>query len=211
MKTARIFLITAAALLFRGIAAAQSLEYYAGNKRTGVDLLLFKNFKNARDQKTPFLFFSRNRAGVDYHNAPAVFASTSAVSYNFKNGMGIVGIASFLNAGFTPKAGIQYFKQTGSFMFFGWLVADVKKKGNIDLFALFRFQPGISRQWKFFGQVELFPLYNPANKFWNITQRIRLGGRLHAWAGGLMLDFNQQGITSFTTTENAGVFFRYEF
>lgn len=137
--------------------------------------------------------------------------STNAISYNFKNGLGIVTVASFLNSGFVPKAGFQFYKQKGDFMFFGWIVADIKKEGNIDIFGLFRYQPKINEQWNVFNQIELFPVYNPSSEFWNITQRIRLGVKYQNVAFGLMTDLNQSGMSNFTTTENIGGFLRYEF
>jgi hypothetical protein len=206
-----ILLIMIATPLFWGVAIAQSVEIYAGHQRAGVDLMWFKNFKNTKDERTPVLFFSRNRASTDYKNSPAAFGSTNAISYNFKNGIGIVGVASFLNAGFTPKAGIQYYKQKGDFMFFGWFVTDLKKESNLDLFGLFRYQPKINAQWRGFLQAELFPVYNPKKQFWNLTQRFRLGARYHTWASGLMMDFNQAGKGTFAKTNNLGVFVRNEF
>lgn len=197
--------------LVRGIIIAQTVETYAGHKRVGVDLMWFKNFKNTKDERTPFLFFSRNRANTDYKNVPTAFGSTNAVSYNFKNGLGIVTVASFVNTGFIPKAGIQLYKSKGDFMFFGWLVADLKKEGNVDLFGLFRYQPKINDHWKGFVQVELFPVYNPTSEIWNITQRLRLGVKYHTWAGGFMADFNQFGKDNLTKTNNIGGFLRCEF
>ena len=46
---------------------------------------------------------------------------------------------------------------------------------------------------------------------WSFTQRLRLGIKYHAWAGGFMADFNQSGKDNFTKTNNIGVFLRYEF
>lgn len=192
-------------------ANAQSVEIYAGHKRAGVDLMWFKNFKNSKDARTPFLFFSRNRASTDYHNAPTAFGSTNAVSYNFKSGVGIVAVGSLLNAGFTPKAGVQLVKIKGDFLFFGWLVADLKKQGNLDLFGMFRWQPHLNEQWRVFSQVELFPVYSPSSSVWNLTQRLRLGARYRAWAAGGMADFNQAGKGDFVTTHNIGGFLRHEF
>lgn len=207
----RIIILTTATLLCAGVAVAQSAEYYAGHKRTGVDLMWFKNFKNKKGKNTAFLFFSRNRASVDYHHSPSGFGSTNAISYNFKNGLAIVAVASFLNAGVTAKAGIQYYRQQKDFLFFGWLVADLKEKGNIDLFGLFRYQPLIGKHWRAFGQLELFPVYTPGTAAWNLTQRIRLGAKYERFAFGAMADFNQAGKTNFTSTENIGGFLRYEF
>jgi hypothetical protein len=190
---------------------AQSVEMYVGDKRFGVDIMWFKNFKNNQKENTPFLYFSRNRANTDYHNAPTAFGSTNAVSYNFNNGIGVVAVASFVNSGFTPKAGIQYAKSKGDFMFFGWLVTDLKKDGNTDLFGLFRYQPKINENWKLFSQVELFPVYHFKNEYWNITERARLGVQKNKTAFGAMFDFNQSGKDHFNTTENTGVFVRHDF
>ncbi|HEX4958833.1 MAG TPA: hypothetical protein VFV46_11695, partial [Lacibacter sp.] len=91
MKHLLIYLLLFNALVSQG----QMFEFYAGHQRTGVDIMWFKNFKNNKEERTPFLFFSRNRASVDYKNSPTLFGSTNAVSYNFKNGLGIVTVASF--------------------------------------------------------------------------------------------------------------------
>ena len=210
-KCLKISLLAITLLFAKSRVMAQAVEVYAGHKRAGVDLMWFKNFKNQQDERTPFLFFSRNRASVDYNDAPTAFGSTNAVSYNFKNGLGIVAVGSFLNAGFTPKMGVQYFRQRGDFMFFGWIAADWKKEGNVDVFGLFRYQPKLNDHWKGFAQLELFPVFNPSSEVWNITQRLRLGAKYHVWAGGFIADFNQSGKKSFTTTQNLGVFFRTDF
>lgn len=210
--TIRFFQALALAMfLSGGIAKAQSVETYAGHKRVGADLMWFKSFKNKQDNRTPFLFFSRNRVSTDYHNAPTAFGSTNAVSYNFKNGVGLVAVGSFLNAGFTPKAGVQLVKIKGDFLFFGWLVVDLKKAGNVDLFGLFRWQPKMSEKWRLFSQIELFQVFYPKNASWNMTQRLRLGAKQGSWAAGFMADFNQVGAGDFLKTKNLGGFLRYDF
>jgi hypothetical protein len=181
MRFSKLFWFTLAMLLSGSIAKAQATEVYAGHQRAGVDILWFKYFKNNGDEKTPFLFFSRNRAGVDYTNSPTAFGSTNAVSYNFKNGLGIVAAGTFLNTSFKPKLGIQYFHQQGNFMLFTWLVADLEREGNLDLFGLFRYQPSLSEHWKVFSQLELFPVYKPSTGALNLTQRLRLGLKTGRW------------------------------
>ncbi|HMO34393.1 MAG TPA: hypothetical protein PKE07_15455 [Lacibacter sp.] len=191
-------------------AEAQLVEVYAGHERAGTDILWFKNFRNSETRTTPWLFFNRTRASVDYSNRP-LWGATHAVSYNGSSGLGLVGVGLLAANGFTPKAGLQYFKQKSAFLFFGWLVADLKKQGNIDLFGLFRYQPAINDNWKWLSQVELFPVYSPHNGRWNLTQRIRLGAKYQSWGGGWMMDLNQTGKSSFVTTNNVGVFVRCEF
>lgn len=190
---------------------AQAVEVYAGHKRAGVDLLWYKFFEKKSEGRSPLLFFSRNRASTDWDNSPTAFGSTNAVSYNFKSGVGLVAVGSFLNAGFTPKAGVQLVKMKGDFLFFGWFVADLKKEGNLDLFGLLRWQPKVGEHWRAFSQVELFPVFNPKNEFWNLTQRLRLGAKYHAWAAGFMADFNQAGKSDFAKTNNIGGFLRHDF
>jgi hypothetical protein len=201
------YLLKTILLLIAATTEAQMVEFYAGHQRTGVDVMWFKNFKNRKEEKLAFLFFSRNRASVDDQHSPTMFGSTNAVSYNFKKGLGIVSV----NAGFIPKAGVQYYKSKNSFLFFGWLVADLKKRGNIDLFGLFRYQPNITEYWKALMQLELFPVYTPSSASWNLTQRVRIGAKHHGWGGGLMIDFNQAGVGRFTKTNNIGAFMRYDF
>jgi hypothetical protein len=193
------------------MAKTQTVEVYAGHQRAGMDIMWFKNFRNKKEERTPFLFFSRNRASVDYKNNPAAFGSTNAISYNFKNGIGITAVGSFLQNGFTLKSGIQYYRQKGDFMFFGWMVADLKKEGNIDVFGMFRYQPKIKSILYAFGQLELFPVYTPSTEVWNLTQRVRFGLKRRTMAAGFMADFNQTGNNNFTTTHNLGIFLRNEF
>jgi hypothetical protein len=207
----KLLILLMVLLLTKGRTIAQAVEGYAGHERAGMDLLWFKNFKNKREERGPFLFFSRNRASVDYQGSPTAFGSVNAVSYNFKNGLGIVAVASFLQAGFTPKAGIQYYKAKGDFMFFGWLVADLKDNGGADVFGLFRYQPKINETWRIFSQLELFPAYHFSAETWSLTQRLRFGVKYHTWAAGFMADFNQTGKITFKNTNNWGVFIRNEF
>jgi hypothetical protein len=207
----RTFVFLIATFLMKNVAICQSVEVYIGDKRAGVDLMWFKNFENKNGENTPFIFFSRNRASTDYQNAPTMFGSLNAVSYNLKNGFGVVAVASLLNEGFVPKAGGQFYKNKGNFTFFGWFVADLEKEGGLDLFGLFRYQPTINKAWKGFGQLELFSVFYPTADLWNVTQRLRLGARYHDWAGGLMMDFNQLGKDNFIKTSNIGGFLKCDF
>lgn len=197
--------------LFNSLSYGQAVEGYLGDKRAGVDIMWFKYFGNRKKEKTPLLFFSRNRASVDYHSSPSLSGSTNAVSFNFKNGIGVVAVGSFVNSGFTPKAGVQYYRQKGRFMFFGWLVTDMNKNGKVDLFGLFRYQPTINASLRAFTQLEIFPVYSPATKIWNLTQRARVGLQFDRMVIGWMGDFNQTGKSDLATAENTGCFLRYEF
>ena len=198
-------------LLQKSISYAQMVEFYKGENRSGVDIMWFKKLLKADKKMTPFLFFSRNRASTQNGNAATAFGSTNAISYNFKNGIGLVAVAAYTNNGVNYKAGVQYAYQQTDFTFFGWLVADLKTKGNIDCFGLFRYTPNINKQWKGFFQYEMFPVLQSANGFWNITQRARVGAKWQQWSAGLMADFNHQGKNQWQASTNAGLFLRHDF
>lgn len=189
----------------------QTTEIYSGHNRFGVDIMWFKYFQNAAHQNSPFLFFSRTRASSDYKNRSGLLGSVNAVSYNLHNGLGFVVVGSLLNAGFTSKLGIQFYKQKGDFMFFGWAVADLKRSGNVDVFGLFRHQYRLNDRWKWFTQLELFPVYHPVNEFWLLTQRLRVGPKVNKFSFGLMADFSQSGQRKWKTDSNLGAYIRHDF
>ena len=119
-------------------------------------------------------------------------------------------VASFLNAGFTPKAGVQYHRQKGDLMFFGWLVADLNRNGGLDLFCMLRLTPPVSSKARLFDQMELFPVWKPSLRTWNVTERLRLCAKSGPWAAGWMFDLNQSRKGKVTTTGNMGLFIRHE-
>lgn len=192
-------------------ASAQFAEVYTGDKRAGVDIMWTKPIKNKDEATTPWLYFSRNRASVDYDNQP-LFLSVNAVSYNFKSGIGLVGVSVFGATGFVEKLGAQFVKRKNDFFMFGWVVAEAKQKGNVDLFGMFRFTPKISETFHLFTQLELsnaFPTVTENN--FSLIQRMRLGLKYSKWQFGGMLDLTELGRESYTTTHNTGVFLRHEF
>jgi hypothetical protein len=190
---------------------AQMLETYVGDKRSGVDVIWYKNFKNTKEELTPFKYFSRNRASFDNKNTTPIFGSVNAVSYNLKNGIGAVTVGTFGSQQFVPKLGLQYGKITKDLLLFSWLVTDLKEKGGIDWFLLVRYQPKINEKWKCLLQSEFFTVYNPTTKLTNATQRARMGFKYMAWGAGFMADLNQVGLREFKTTTNFGGFLRYDF
>lgn len=207
----KTWLAISATVLSVTVADAQSVEAYAGNHRAGIDLMWLRTVKRKDDRPTPLLYFSRNRAGVAYKGSPTLFASTNAVSCNFKGGIGLVAVGSFLNAGFTPKAGLQYHRQSKDFLFFGWMVADLSRKGAIDVFGMFRYTPPIATGWKGFTQLELFPVLQTASKARTYTQRLRLGVKRTSWSTGLMHDLSVYRSNTSSNSWNLGVFFRQDF
>ncbi|MFY8003666.1 MAG: hypothetical protein ACOVNR_02445 [Chitinophagaceae bacterium] len=207
----KLIMLIGVILFQKSITHAQMVEFYRGNNRSGIDIMWFKKVLNAEKKPTSFLFFSRNRASTQNGMAGTAFGSTNAISYNFKNGVGIVAVAAYTNNALTYKAGMQYAYQQADFTFFGWLVTDLNANGNIDCFGLLRYTPKINKRFKGLFQYEMFPVLQPANGFWNITLRVRAGAKWQQWAVGFMADFNHQGKNQWQVTTNAGLFLRYDF
>lgn len=204
-------LLTFVGVLFNYWISGQSVEIYTGNQRYGIDLMWFKYIKNTHNEATPLLFFSRTRASTTYQNESTGFGSTNAISYNFKNGLGLVMVGSFGPTGLIPKAGIQYYQSKNNFMFFGWIVSELRNHASVEAFGLFRYQPSVHPLWKVFSQLELYPILSSSTGIWNFTERVRFGLKRHSLAGGLMLDFTQVGVEQFSHTSNIGVFIRNDF
>jgi hypothetical protein len=194
------------------------VELFSGHERTTVDIMFFKFFKNREQQNTRWLFFNRNRAGVDYRMTGNTylpqFGFTEAVSYNHPRlkGFAPVAVTQIFNAGVYPKAGVQYALQQTHLTLFTWLVSETIRDTDIDWFVLFRYTPKISDRWNLFTQVELLntlPVYE--NGAYSFTQRARLGLKHGAWQFGGGLDAVHTGKDVYTHTYNAGAFLRYEF
>jgi hypothetical protein len=198
-------------LWLANVASAQMAEVYAGHKRAGVDIMWFKYFKDKKGQPSPWLFFSRNRASTNYSNQPA-WGSTNAVSYNLRSGAGLVAVGAFSANGFTPKAGVQFVKAWKEWFFFGWSVMDLQSNANADLFGLLRYTPVLGPKWQLFLQVEtLNVLPTNSKEGYSLVQRYRAGRKQGDWQYGLMADAAQNGRTTWTVSENFGVFLRHEF
>lgn len=208
-----------ATLLFRGVAFAQiPVEVFSGHKKATVDIMFFKNIKNNKGHNSKFLFFNRNRASVEYHmtettNMPQ-FGFTEAFSYNHEKlkGFAPVVVASILNRGVYPKAGIQFAKVKKDYTIFSWVVAETLKEPNVDFFFLARYTPKLTDKLNLFSQIEFvnaFPSVEKNN--FAFTQRLRLGLKITAFQFGAGLDLTQFGRNDFTQTENLGGFLRYEF
>jgi hypothetical protein len=205
--------------LFRGIAFAQiPVEVFAGHKKATVDIMFFKFIDNKEGKNSKFLFFNRNRASIDYAmtettNLPQ-FGFTEAFSYNHQRlkGFAPVVVASILNKGVYPKAGIQFAKLKKDYTIFSWVVAETLKEPNIDFFFLGRYTPKLTNKLNLFSQIELvnaFPTLEQKN--FSFTQRFRLGLKIKDLQFGVGLDLTQLGRNDFTKTENFGGFLRYEF
>lgn len=194
------------------------VEYFAGHKRSTVDVMFFRNFKNKEEKDSRFLFFNRNRASVDYRMTDTEYLPqygfTEALSYNHPKlkGLAPVAVAQFLNSGVYPKAGIQYAHVNANFTLFTWLVYELKESGNTDCFLLMRYTPAISDRFNLFTQLELISaLPSDQSLNYNFIQRLRLGGKWNKWQVGLGADFGQNGRSTFMKSNNLGIFLRYEF
>jgi hypothetical protein len=213
-----IHFLTALFLFSGSISAQINAELLAGNKKATLDILFFRYVKNRNGQNTKFLFFNRNRAGIDYtitktENLPQ-FGFTEAVSYSIKklNGFAPVLATQIVNKGISPKFGIQYANIKKNATVFCWIVTETLENPNIDFFFLGRMTPKLSKKLHLFAQLELVnsvPTVR-ANSF-SLIQRLRLGLKMNGFQFGTGLDLVQNGRKIVAKSNNFGLFLRYEF
>jgi hypothetical protein len=215
----RLSILTILFVTISGSLSGQiPVEIFAGDKKAGIDILFFKYFKNKKGHASPFLFFNRNRATLDYKmtsttNLPQ-FGFTEAISFNKPewHGFAPVVVAQVLNRGIYPKAGIQFAKVKKDYTIFTWLVSEMNNRPNLDWFLLARYQPPINSSLHLFSQIELvnaFPLHQSNN--YSFIQRLRLGLKIAEFQFGIGADFTATGRDRYSTLQNTGGFIRYEF
>ena len=212
-------LVVMAVVLLKGAAIAQiPVEVFIGDKKTTVDIMFFRFFKNSAGESSKFLFFNRNRVAVDYEmnrteNLPQ-FGFTGAVSYNLPmlKGFAPVFVGQVFNQGIYPKAGIQYVHFTSQITVFSWFVSETLQNPRRDYYILFRFTPRISEKTGLFLQAECLNTFptNQSAKF-SFSQRIRVGLKNKNFQFGIGADLAETGRDLMTLTANTGLFLRYEF
>ncbi len=211
----KLFFVLIAMLLIRGVAVAQiPVEVFGGHKKTTLDIMFFKYFKDKSGNNSKFLFFNRNRASIDYQMTSTSFLPqfgfTEAISFNHPKlkGFAPVTVGQLVGTGVYTKAGFQFAYLKKDILIFTWLVSETKRDPTIDIFFLGRFTPKLTEKINLFSQLELI---NAAptmiEKNYLFTQRIRLGLKMKAFQFGIGADFTQ----SISKTENLGLFLRYEF
>lgn len=206
-------------LLLCGMGMAQiPVEVFAGHQRATLDIMFFKFVKKQNGDNSRWLFFNRNRAGVDYRitktNYLPQFGCTEAISWNHKRlrGFAPVIVAQVFNSGVYSKAGLQYARITKTMTVFSWVVCETKQKPTLDYFLLVRYTPKLTTQVKLFTQLEsVNALPTTPHAGSSFTQRFRLGLQWKGFQFGAGADLNQTGISTFTQTMNIGAFIRHEF
>lgn len=194
------------------------VEIFGGHEKTTVDIMFFKYFKNKQGENSPWLFFNRNRASVDYRITNNTylpqFGFTEAISYNHEKlrGFAPVMVGQVLSWGVFSKAGIQFAHISKNITIFTWLVCETQEKPDLDYFLLLRYTPKLTEKVNLFTQVEsinTFPTVSTDN--FSYTQRLRLGLSSKSFQYGAGIDLNQFGKNTFTITNNVGAFIRHEF
>lgn len=212
--------VSVIAVLFTWSTAIAQIpvELFGGNQRATLDLMFFKYFRNNQSVNSPWLFFNRNRAGIDYRMTTSSylpqFGFTEAISWNHHRlrGFAPVMVVQLLNTGVYPKAGCQYAHIRKGLTVFSWLVAETRLKPDLDYFLLIRYTPVLSGNVKLFTQFEsINTLPTVSSESYLFTQRLRLGISAGSFQCGLGLDMNQSGRVKFSGTHNVGAFIRHEF
>jgi hypothetical protein len=221
MKKACAILVVSLAMLlqWRSIANAQiPVEMFVGHERTTLDIMFFKVFLDEENRHTPWLFFNRNRASIDYRmNSTSYlpqFGFTEALSYNHPllKGFAPVAVLQMLNRSVTPKVGIQYATVSDTFTLFSWVVVEPRQAPSIDAFVLVRYTPHLGHGWRLFTQLELVNTFpTEQQSALSMVQRGRLGVQYRTFQCGLGADFAFTGAGLLVHTNNLGIFIRHEF
>lgn len=214
----KLLLIIVPLLWTSGLQAQIPVEVFGGDKKASFDVMFFKFFKNKEGQNSYFLFFSRERAVVDYKqtatsNLPQ-FGFTESLSYNHPvlKGFAPVLVGQVLNRGPFTKTGIQYAHISKTLTVFGWLVVALESKPDVDLFLLLRYTPKLGEKWCLLSQIELINALPTDNTTpFSFIQRLRLGLKKADWQFGLGGDFSAVGQKGYASTQNTGLFIRHEF
>jgi hypothetical protein len=209
----------AASVLVWNSSAQIPVEVFVGQQRSTLDIMFFTYFKTREHQSTPWLFFNRNRAGVDYRMTQEdylpQFGFTEAISYNPSawKGLAPVAVVQILNAGVYPKGGFQFAHNSKTWTVFTWLVSEVQSNPNLDLFGLVRYTPRLSKSLDGFIQLESVNSLptQPSTRNFNLIQRFRLGIQMGYFQWGLGADLAQYGPQLKNQTAQWGVFTRYVF
>ncbi len=200
------------------LSAQVPFEVFVGHEKASVDLMFFKFFKKKNGDNSPFLFFNRNRASIDYRMTDTSylpqFGFTEAISYNPKKlkGFAPVAVGQVLSWGVFPKAGIQYAHTSKRFTAFTWLVSETMQNPKLDYYFLLRYKPRITKKLNLFNQLEFLAVL-PTNQLQNrqFYQRARLGIEWTTWQAGVGIDLSQVGRTNYQNGTNYGAFVRHIF
>jgi hypothetical protein len=212
-------LVLMAVVLIKDAAFGQiPVEVFTGDKKATVDIMFFGFIKNNAGENSKFLFFSRNRAAIDYkmsetENLPQ-FGFTEAISYNHPKLIGFapVLVGQVFNGGVYPKAGFQYVHFTKTIAVFSWFVTETLRNPRLDYYLLFRFTPKISEKYGLFTQTEILNTF-PTNQseVFSFSQRVRIGLKRENFQFGIGSDLSETGRNSMSLVANTGLFIRYEF
>ncbi len=211
--------LLAAFLLLTVIAGAQiPVEIFTGDKKATLDVLFFKPFRDSEGNNSDWVLFNRGKVTLDYKMTPddnkPFFVAMQAISYSpaALGGFGPVAVSLITNDGMYPKLGVQYVKASSDFMFFGWAICETLKDPDIDVYIYAKYTPLISGKTRLFTQIETnsaFPAWAGGEP--SLFQCLRLGLMWDGFQTGIGLDLTQKGKGELKTTENTGLFVRYEF
>jgi hypothetical protein len=120
-------------------------------------------------------------------------------------------LIQIINNGTFPKAGIQKSATGTHFLFFSWLVTNLKKNPGIDWFMLVRYTPALPAGKNLFLQIETINTYSDLKfKSLSSTLRARAGLQWQPFQTGIGCDQIVAG-SSPLHRNNTGIFVRYVF
>ena len=199
----------AAAVLTAGLmltgpkpAKADSVEVMAGHKSTVMDI------KAAADITPKLSVFGRVRPSIDHHGTIESFGLAD-LCIKLHGGLDAVAEIQAFEGKAVPRAGLQYFINSGDISFFTAANIGMDAKPYLESDMELRFTPVLRGELRLLSQLEnLSDLDADGNIF--STQRLRLGAGWKGWGAGAAADFIELGhapeSSDGTLTYNIGAF-----
>ena len=145
-----------------------SIETIASAKNTILDSKL------SLDLSKEINLFARNRTTFDYQSGQKKPFTLTDLSYNWKNGLGIVAETQFSGEGNPdPRLGVQYFKKIGSVSIYTMGTVGDTQGVNGEILARLRYSQPFTSNLEGIMQLETITDFNRRITF--ATQRCRLG------------------------------------
>jgi len=165
--------IAAAALLAGNSLKAQEIS--GSIDSTTTDKALVIDTKLSLDVNKNINLFARNRTSFDYKTDSKIPFTLLNASYNFKNGLGVVGEVQFpyqMNP--EPRLGLQYFKKFGNLGLYAEGTARIGNDPNGEILARLRYSHPITSKLEAIAQVEAITDFDGTGLTF-ATQRCKAG------------------------------------
>lgn len=134
--------------------------------------------------------FARQINNIDYQGNVSPFGLAD-LTFNIVDGLAAIVELQFSDA-FTPRFGLQYFKQIGNTSLFGGGTVNLKDLANFEIFASAAYNPKIDSDKKAYFSLEEVTNFGVSGHNFS-SQKLRGGLELKGWRFGPALELAEPG------------------